>query len=151
MRKWRLEDGNDLSITTTSGGTTVYIETDWNGLQGGSYSNFPGFYYGRTTLNEIRQKLGSNGFALGDRTVMKAPDGSIVFFNLYEITGNDNVIVSFITSVNANQIRRLNVPSSETSSFAKLKSIILGEPEYLRNIWGSQLTYDPAYQKIRWP
>jgi hypothetical protein len=150
MQKWELEDGNDLSVTTTKGGTIVYIETDWGGGQGGAYSDFPGFYYGRTTLDGIRKTLGSNGFAFGDRTAMRSPDGSIVFFNSYGISGNDDVIVSFITSISKNEASRLG-KSGEIESYATLKSIILGYPEYLRNIWGSQLVYDPAYQKIRWP
>jgi hypothetical protein len=151
MRKWKLEDGNDLSVTTTSGGTIVYIETDWGGEQGGSYSDFPRFYYGRTSLSEIRKNLGNNGFAFGDRTAKRAPDGSIVFFNSYEIVDFDNTIITFITKIDKKEAGVFSNKSLDPASYAKLMSIILGYPEYLRNIWGSQLVFDPAYQKIRWP
>jgi len=150
MMKWGLEDGNDLSITAIDGGTIVYLESDWGGRQGGSYTDFPGFYYGRTTLAEIRQKLGSNGFVFGDRTVKLAPDGSILTFNSYEISGNDNTDVTFINKISKSEAKIIKYHPNEFASSAKLVSVILGYPECLRNIWGSQLVFDPAYQKIQW-
>jgi hypothetical protein len=147
-RKWKLADGNDLSVTATAGGTVMYVETDWRGNQGGSYSDFPGFYYGRTTLVEIRKRLGSNGFTFNDRIASPGPDGSIVMFNSYEIIGLDNTIVTFVTKID-----RKDFPAARAAGpglYAKLVGVVLGYPEYLRNIWGSQLTFDPAYQKIQW-
>ena len=76
ITKWRLPDGNELSVTAGSNGKIVYIESDWVRSPSGTYSDFPGLYFGRTSLTDIRQKFGSNGFAYGGRTVMRAPDKS---------------------------------------------------------------------------
>ncbi len=81
---------------------------------------------------------------------MRAPDGSIVMFNSYEPIGVENVIVTFITKISQKDLKAAPNSPETIPKLAKLQSIILGYPEYLRNIWGSRLVYDPAYQKINW-
>lgn len=62
VAKWRLGDGNSLSVTAKSGtGEIVYIETDWG--RNTSYTDFASLRYGKTTLAEIKSKLGGDNFA----------------------------------------------------------------------------------------
>ena len=50
--KYALANGNDLSATyETATGKIVFLETDWNGSQSGSPSDFPSMKYGITTLD----------------------------------------------------------------------------------------------------
>jgi hypothetical protein len=148
ITKWRLPDKNELSITSaTNNGKIVYIECDWGRLQSGTYTDFPGLYYGRTSLADIRQRFGNNGFAYGNRTGMRSPDNSFVMFNSYEVENANEVVVTFITKIAPSDIKSAK---PNPAMFAKLDSIILGDAQYLRNIWGSQLVFDPAYHKIAW-
>jgi 3',5'-cyclic AMP phosphodiesterase CpdA len=63
MIKWRFPLRNELSVTAaTDTGRIVYIEHDWGGDSRGSLTDFPNFQFGTTTLAEIREKFGSNGF-----------------------------------------------------------------------------------------
>jgi len=57
VNKWTLPDGNSLSVTAkVKTQKIVFIECDWNGSDSGTFSDFPDFYFGRTSLNEIRRQ-----------------------------------------------------------------------------------------------
>ncbi|OCC01704.1 hypothetical protein BA190_27470 [Labrys sp. WJW] len=155
INKWTLPDENSLSVTSrASTGKIVYIECDWNGSNAGSFSDFPSFYYGRTTLDEIRQHLRSNGFAFENlKAGTPTGDGGIALFNSYAFEENPSVIVTFVTKVTATEIqalKKLPSPASKLGSTAKLTSIILADPSYAGTIWGNNRTYDPRYVDIRW-
>lgn len=150
LSRWRFEDGNELSITSiTSTGRIVYIESDWGERQAGTISDFPGFYYGRTTLIDIRKRFGNNGFTYPDRAAMKIGD-AIIMSNSYEVLGRDNVVATFMTRIAGKNIRFSQQDPSIAANFTELVSIALGDPQYLRSIWGSNLTFDIDYNKILW-
>jgi hypothetical protein len=151
LSKWSFPDGNELSVTSvTATGKIVYIESDWGGQQAGTITDFPGFYYGRTTLVDIRKRFGNNGFSFKGREAVRGPGNSIVLFNSYEISDKDNVIVTFVTSISGKNISLAKKDPSTLANFAELNSIILGDARYLRNTWGANLVFDPEYSKIFW-
>jgi predicted aspartyl protease len=152
--KWVLEDGNELSVTARiSDGKIVYIESDWGGKQLGSDADFPGFYFGRTTLAEIEARLGSNGtvafinhYFWPDET-----DRSVVGSNSYEVDTADPVIVTFITKLPWSTIKQKKgkFKTSETlNDFRVLYGIILSEPEYLFSISGPHQAPTPPRPKL---
>ena len=147
VAKWRLGDGNSLSVTAkTATGEIVYIETDWGKKT--NYTDFPVFQYGRTTLREIKTKLGDDNFAWdGGRT----DDGSIFMKNSYRLESSKNVIVTLVTLLSKNDIpnvpNKLKNPSNIDQAFG-LVSIILGDPDYLASIWGGEHLPKPNARKV---
>jgi hypothetical protein len=152
LSKWILEDGNELSITSsTASGKIVYIETDWGGKQIGTASDFSLFYYGKTTLAEIRSQFGNNGFSFNGGAPQSGPNNSIINMNSYEIANTDGVIVTFVTKLDAKDVKELAKRGPEFSShLSRLVTIILGDAKYLRTIWGATLVFDPDYERIVW-
>ncbi|MBY5370561.1 hypothetical protein [Rhizobium leguminosarum] len=102
IEKYKLSGGNELSVTYhRASGKIVYLETDWGGETAEAFSDFEGFKFGKTTLSEIRTKLGSNGMSFKDHPpVTPTPDGGLALFNSYEVNGSGN-IATFVTSVSA--------------------------------------------------
>jgi hypothetical protein len=152
LSKWILEDGNELSVTSsTASGKIVYIETDWGGTQTGTTSDFSLFSYGRTTLAEIRSQFGNNGFSFNGGAPRGGPNNSIINMNSYEIANNDGVIVTFVTKIDGKDVKEMVKRGPEFSShLSKLVTIILGDAKYLRSIWGPNLVFDPDYERIVW-
>jgi hypothetical protein len=71
---WRLGDGNELHATVRAvEGQIIYLESDWGGRNGGrgsAQTDFPGFFFGRTTRREIMSKNGEwRGFLYGQVSV----------------------------------------------------------------------------------
>lgn len=67
--KWGFRLGNELSVTAmTNTGKIVYIEYDWGGDSRVSLTDFPNLQFGTTTLSQIREKFGSNGFTFDKKS-----------------------------------------------------------------------------------
>lgn len=148
-RKWKLADGNELSVTARRDtGKVVYAETNWGGGTGGRASDFPGFTYGKTTLAEIRDTLGS-GFFYKERMVAETPQG-LALFNSYRIEGS-SVVATFVARMSAKDTKafKRNKNVSITGS-ARLDSIILSEADYLDTIWGEEKLTPDGSRPIRW-
>ncbi|MDM9624548.1 hypothetical protein QTL95_01480 [Rhizobium sp. S152] len=154
LEKYKLSGGNDLSATYhRASGKIVYLETDWGGEAAGAFSDFEGFKYGKTTLNQIRTKLGSNGLAFKDRPpVTPTTDGGLLLFNSYEVKGTET-IATFVTSVSAAAVKSAKEKgtSPEIGDIATLEAVILGETDYLETIWGADKITSPGYAPIEWP
>jgi hypothetical protein len=155
VNKWTLPDGNSLSVTSKiKTQKIVFIECDWNGSDSGSFSDFPDFYFGRTSLNEIRRQLRSNGFTFKDiGGVRPADDGGIALLNSYSIEDYPTVIVTFVTKIGLDDMKALKdakLGESRVGDAAKLNAIIIADPSYLGTIWGNNRTYDPRYVDINW-
>ena len=155
VNKWTLPDGNSLSVTAkVKNQKIVFIECDWNGSDSGTFSDFPDFYFGRTSLNEIRRQLRSNGFTFKDIGGVRATDdGGLALLNSYSIEDNPSAIVTFVTKIDSCNLRALRDTKFEDSKVgeaAKLNAIIIADPSYLGTIWGSNRTYDPRYMDITW-
>jgi hypothetical protein len=154
VEKFRLSGGNDLSVTYhRASGKIVYIETDWGGETGGAFSDYEGFKYGKTTLGQIRAKLGSNGLTFKERpSVIVKPDGGIALFNSFEISGSD-AIATFVTGVSSASVKSIKSTGAnpDIGNVATLEAVIIGDKEYLETIWGGDKIAAPGYTSIEWP
>jgi len=150
MRKWKLADGNDLSLTAErKTGKIVYAETNWNGGVSGRTSDFPGFTYGKTTLGEIRNQFGSNGFAYQQRMFLDTPDG-IVMFTSWEVE-DSGVIATFVTKMSKKDSQAFKRSKNfDIDKAAKLDTIIIANADYLDSIWGEEKHKSPDLKPIRW-
>jgi hypothetical protein len=148
IRKWKLSNENQLSVTTSQSGKIIYIESDWNGLSNETACDLSGLKFGVTTLSELRKRFGSNGFEFQYRSgVINIPDG-IVMMNSYEV---GTIVVTFITKVTEKDYMRLKESGHEgvPADIATLDAISLADADYAKNEWGDRI-YDPNYIKIEW-
>jgi 3',5'-cyclic AMP phosphodiesterase CpdA len=149
IMKWRFPVDNELSVTAiTDTGRIVFIECDWGGDSRLSLTDFPGLQFGITTLAEIREKFGSNGFTFDKNPMAAHPDG-VVLSNNFQIIGT-NTICIFITKILHTAFQKLkNDELMAIANHARLVAIILADGTYLDSTWGKR-TADPAYRPIDW-
>jgi hypothetical protein len=155
--KFALPGGNSLSATfLRASGKIVYVETDWGGQGAGAYSDFEGFKFGETTLDDVRTRFGHNGLMFGERpAVTIMDDGTLALLNSYEIAGRSE-IATFVTSISPAEMEALQATNGSTKLAelvgprAKLTSLILAEREYADTIWGANKTFDAGYAPISW-
>ncbi len=148
VRKWSLDDGNELSVSTSQSGKIVYLESDWNGKSNETGCDVSGFKFGETTLTDIRKRLGSNGFEFKQRGgAIDLPDG-IVMLNSYAVGSN---VVTFITKVaEADYFKAKTVGMKwVVADHARLDGISIASTEYARAEWGERI-YDPGYKPVTW-
>ncbi len=145
--RYSFKSGNILNLTVDrQSQKIVYMESDWGGRSAGSFSDYPGFGFGKTTLSEIRKKMGSNGMAFTERPVVSEVEGGVVTFNGYEI---GSVLVIFVTKVIDKDIPRVISKEIELSNAAKLDAIIIMSPEYADMAWGKRVK-DSNYRTGTW-
>jgi hypothetical protein len=151
MRRWKLADGNDLSITAErQTGKIVYAETNWGGGTGGRAADFPGFVYGKTTLEDIRNEMDGNGFAYKERMFAETRDG-LVLFNSYEVEGSPGLVATFVTKISRKDADRFKrTKNFDLGKTARLDSIILADVNYLDAIWGDEKLKAESTTPIRW-
>jgi hypothetical protein len=148
VRRWDLPNGNSLSVTVGRSGRIVYLESDWNGNDDDPVCDLPALHFGRTTLNELRKRLGSNGFTYETRGPgIQTPDG-VVMLNSYDV---GTVVVTFYTKVNRDEYVRAKASAANASpaDYAKLDGISIADDGYARSEWGSRVS-DSAYKKPEW-
>ncbi len=151
MRRWTLADGNDLSITAErKSGRIVYAESNWGGGSGGRAADFPGFVYGKTTLEDIMNEAGDRGFAYQQRMIAETRDG-IVLFTSYEVEGSPGLVATFVTKMSRKDADRFKrTKNFDFSKVARLDSIILADVNYLDTIWGDEKVGGKGATPIRW-
>jgi hypothetical protein len=151
-RRWKLPDGNKLSIATDpETKRIVYTEKRWGGGAHGKPADFPGFIYGETTLADIRTHAQNNGFAFKEHLIDVRPDG-LALFNAYEVEGAPGVVVTFVTKLSKRDDERLRNGKAhvDINRAARLDAIILADAGYLDTIWGDAKLRDKRYKPIRW-
>ncbi|MGO9136234.1 MAG: hypothetical protein ACLP9S_05810 [Syntrophales bacterium] len=155
ITKWQCENGNEISVTYDSKDDRIlYAEVDWNYKESSTESGIEGVAFGKTTLEDIREKYGSNGFSFADHMMFKLPEG-LVTFNAFELKNTPTIIVVFITRIAtlSNNGSALPVDESEliskVASLFKLVSIAIADESYLDSIWGKQKIYDPKSLPIK--
>jgi len=153
--KYKLDNGNELSVTHESlAGRIVYLECDWNRNAESVATDFPGFKFGVTTLEEIRIANGSNGFSYKSHA-MNTAAGELYTFNSYNIKDKPGLIAVFVTALNiAESRKRRNNREPGGEDIAKnltLDAVILAEETYLDGIWGKEKIYGKESKPISWP
>jgi hypothetical protein len=148
VRKWTLDNGNELSVSTAQSGSIVYLESDWSGKNEATGCDLPGFKFGQTTLSEIRKRMGSNGFIFKQRSgVIEIPEG-VVMLNSYQVGSN---VVTFITKVSEQDYVKANTPGSQwvVADHARLDAISISSAEFAQGEWGDRIE-DPGYKPATW-
>jgi hypothetical protein len=137
-----------LSITSNStDDKVVFIENDWNFDISASATDHPAFNFGTTTLQEIRKRCGSNSITWQSVATIQTDD-KLVTFNAYELKGQPNTVVVFVTSLIISKNR--SIDKTKIAQSFKLESIILANATYLDTIWGKARTSDPNAKPIDW-
>ena len=150
IQKWTMPNRNDLSITAfTRTRTVTYVETDWGNSPSGTRSDFTGFRYGSTSLDDIRATLGNNGFAFRN-TAMQPKETGLAMLNCYGIRDRKALDVCFVTLIPKADATAIVHGRSSVGSSAHLVALILASDVYLGTIWGTAKSFDPAYQAIAW-
>lgn len=145
LRKWRLPNGNDISVSVQADGKLAYIETDWNFTEAGATSEMFEFSFGRTSLTDIRAKLGSNGMAFRGRSSVARIEAGLVMMNAYEV---GQTMVTFITLVPPADFDK--AAAGEPAEYAMLVAISMASPAYAAEEWGERLP-DERYKPLPAP
>ncbi len=148
VRRWVLPNGNELSVTTDMSDKIVYMESDWNpGKDDTTACDLPGLRFGVTTLTQLRNRFGSNGFAFKDQAGQLLTEDGAVMLNSYEASG---YVITFYNKISNKEVAQLNPESQGTiADHAKLDAISIASPEYAKREWGDRV-YDPGYKQIDW-
>lgn len=149
----KVDENKILSITYNFlQDSIVYLELNYTGnIKSNTKSvGLKGFEFQKTTLNDIRNMFGSNGFVYESRFLWETEEG-IVSFNTFELKNKratSNYIV-FITTLSKELWDTLkNNDASVIGDYFKLEGIILADASYLDSIWGEEKLYDPKARSI---
>ena len=138
----------DLSVTwLTSTQSIVFIELDWAAGSVPAATGIRDFQFGATTLADIRTVLGSNGFGYKNVSVMQNDDGSLALLNCYDIAGETDHVIVFITVI-ATENATSELAPADVGEFAKLSSIIVSKKAYLSSLWGNETVSDDGNVSI---
>jgi hypothetical protein len=143
MVKYRTENGNDFSVTTENG-KVVFMENDWLQDPKGTQPLLPGLTFGKTSLKDIRQKFGTNGFVHTNASGMET-ETHLIMLNCFELDSPNNEILVTITKVAKNT----NVTEETVAQELKLDAVIIANKSYLDKIWGEEKAFDPNNKKIK--
>ena len=151
--KYSLKEGVRLHLIYSRNDKKIlYIATDWEDLKTSIPRDFEGFIYGKTTLKDLNDKTGSNGYTYTEIPPLPDSDnGSMISLNSYDLEDSNNQVVTFIMRVTPSRTRYLNENNISTGmdDEFKLASIILADSSYLTQIWGQNKTRDTSYKPIR--
>ena len=143
MVKFKPENGNELSITIENG-KIVYMENDWLQDERNTQPLYSDFSFGKTTLRDIRNKFGTNGFAYASRRAVTT-ETDLIEFNCFEFDSPNNEVLVMITKVSVKE----KVTNENIADKLKLDALIIAEKKYLDAAWGTDKTLDTNYKKIK--
>jgi hypothetical protein len=128
---YRLNDGNDLSITIDDG-KVVMMENEWMHRQKGTKPLIGKFVFGKTTLTDIKKALGTEGFCY-ERNFSQTNEADVVNITCFNVEShNDEVLVVITKAPFKASITR------DIQSYQTLETIILADKKYLDKIWGKK-------------
>ena len=147
IRKFELPNGNELSVTFARGGA-IWIEEDWAGNPEESTSSVGKLQFGSTSLGDIREGLGSNGFAFNKEPFIQ-DESSVATFNSYELTDQPDSVISFVT-----RARKLDdtdpPPDFSVEKAFLLNALILARTSFAELMWGNDKVFATDYEAIPW-
>ena len=143
MIKYKTNNGNDFSVTLEKG-KVVYMENDWLQNEKGRQPLFSDFQFGLTSLKDIRQKFGTNGFTYKNRQAFTT-ETDIIEFNCFEFDSPNNEVLVAITKVSL----KANPTEKNVAEKLKLDALIITTKDYLDKTWGEEKLFDPHYKKIK--
>ncbi len=142
--KYRTKNGNDLSVTFEND-KVVYLENDWLHQPEGAKPLVSNFTFGKTSINDIRNEYGTNGFTYSKR-VFSSTNTHFVTFNCFEFDTDKNEVLVIVTGFPIAE--RANVNESNISEKLVLQAIIIADKSYLDKIWGKEKVFDENYKKL---
>lgn len=149
IARWNLAGGDQVSVTSSpETGKIVFVESDWGQDAAHAATDLPGLTFGSTTLADIRKRFGSNGFGFRSN-VVDVIDKNIVSFNCYQVEGDDDLVVVFVTTLPMSSVATVNGEPAPKLGEGRLDSVILASLAYLKQIWGEDRISDPNYRPIR--
>lgn len=140
--KYKTVNGNDFSLTHHNG-KVVYMENDWMEMEKGKIPLISNFVFGKTTIEDIRNYFGTNGFVYNKIGMSTLND--VVMINCYSINSVNGEVLVFITKSAKSDISK---NKDRVDELLKLNAIILAKEDYLDYLWGDEKTFDPNYKKI---
>ncbi|WP_284653433.1 hypothetical protein [Flavobacterium terrisoli] len=143
ITKYRTENNNDFSVTT-SDKRVVYMENDWLQDSKSKKPLFTDFEFGSTSLQDIRNTFGSNGFTYRARGSFTTKT-DVITFNCYELDSPNNEILVVITKASLKD----NLNEDNIAEKLKLDAIIIANTNYLDEIWDKEKVYDPKNIKVK--
>lgn len=150
---YRLADGNELRVTyARDESRIVYLETQWGGSKSGTATDLEGFTYGKTTLRDLTDRVGSNGYTYSGRpTEHFSEEGALISLNSYELEEAGAQVITFVTRIPPERVAYLdgNKGGAKADKEFKLVAIILADPAYLDEVWGSGKVHDENYKPIK--
>lgn len=146
--RWVLPNRNVLRATVDPEGEIVYLESAWGGTSDATGCDLTGLKFGTTTLEDLRKRFGSGGFAFKKRPHVTTTDDGVVLLNSWEV---GNVVVTFYTRISAADRAKAQAAGAGegAAGYAKLFAISLANAAFAQGEWGNRMT-DPAYKKIEW-
>jgi hypothetical protein len=148
--RWVLPDQNSLRATVDPEGEIVYLESAWGGKSDETGCDLAGLKFGTTTLADLRQRFGSNGFAFKKRPHVTTTDDGVELLNSWDV---GNVVVTFYTRISTADYAKAQAAGADGGEVAarnaKLFAISLANAAFAKGEWGDRMN-DPAYKKIEW-
>lgn len=155
VRRYELPDGGNLEVSVDRATNRIVLLQHLRlGQTGVVPSDFGAFAYGRTTLGEIRQACGSNGFIYP-----KGPSGDqvgdrFVLVNAYDVAARPLVVV-FLTSVPLDDVRKLAAGDRKNpealGKLAVFSGLILAQRDFVEKVWGTGRMADDPCPPVTWP
>ncbi len=150
---YRLADGNELRVTyARDESRIVYLETQWGWSKSGTTTDLEGYTYGKTTLRDLTGRIGSNGYTYSARPATHFPEEGVrIRLNSYELEEAGAQVITFVTRIPPERVAYLNENKggAKVDKEFKLVAIILADPAYLDEVWGSGKVHDENYKPIK--
>lgn len=143
--KYKTDNGNELSVTFEND-KVVYMENDWLLEEEGKEPLLTNFTFGKTSIADIRNQIGTNGFTYSKR-LFSSTGTHLVTFNCFEFDTDKNEILVAVTGIRIAEKDQVN--ESNISEKLKLLAIIIADKKYLDKIWGEEKAFDENYRKIQ--
>ena len=152
--QWRLPNSNTLAVSYNSEQDRIRkIDLNWGRNSEGINAGISDFRFGETTLQEIRDRFGSNGFSYAGK-VMYTNDDGIVTLNAFELRDTPAIIVVFETFI-SNEVKakidllpREQQVLGEIGDYFVLTGISVADEAFLDKEWGKVKLYDPESEPI---
>jgi hypothetical protein len=106
------------------------------GKEVGRLTDFPGVFFGKTTLDDLRARFKSKGFSYQHNFVVfpeKSSEQAGYMFNAYQIADRSNEVVVFVTKLSAEDYLKHRTPD-----LAVVVGIILADIAYLDALLGDR-------------
>jgi hypothetical protein len=152
--QWKLPNFNQFSVSYNSEQDRIRkIDLEWGGSVNGSEVGISDFKFGETTLQEIRDRFGSNGFSYAGKVIYTTDEG-IVTLNAFELRDTPTIIVVFETLISNEAKAQIDLLPREKQVLGKigdkftLVGVSVADEVFLDDEWGKVKIYDPESNPI---